>query len=115
MSGTIFIRRLPQPNSEGHHLIGEYFNGAYLSAFGLMLDAALSQFPGLLEIIKEREVLRQYNFDELNVADFNTVVKAIREHIENWQKPEKWQEMAQEVWQTLEPHVLTDTRYLPQK
>jgi hypothetical protein len=90
-----------------------YFNSQTFSAFGALLDAALSEkHLAVLEKIKESEAMSMYNFGPLSAEDYNAAILAIRTHIAKLTEPTKSQERALWVWrEEAEPFIRKDDRY----
>lgn len=98
--------------------VGQWVNDGYVDtptflAFGDLLDAALEQScSGKLAEIKESEVQMIYNFCRLDALDYNTVIRAIRMHVEGLVNPTDWQQKGAWVWREMaEPFIRKDERY----
>lgn len=78
--------------------LGQWVNDGYIDtptflAFGGLLDAALEQScSGKLAEIKESEVQMIYNFCRLDTLGYNTVIRAIRIHVEGLVNSTDWQQ-----------------------
>lgn len=78
-----------------------------------LLDEALQdKYPEILEKIMEVYVLDQINFNELNEADFNIAIKAIRDCLDARKESSDGQLYQKRTWEeALEPLIRQDERY----
>ena len=110
MSGDIYFgidKSLPRGVNDG------YVNSPTFMAFGDLLDEALAQTHSKqLEEIKEAEPMALYNFCRLPAADYNAVIRTIRNHVAGLANPSDWQQKGVWVWREMaEPFIRKDERY----
>lgn len=112
MSGDIFFG-FDSSLAVGDRANDGYVNSPTFSAFGELLDDALSQtHPEQLEEIKEGQHQMLYDFCGLTALDYNLVIRALRTHVNGLKTPTAVQLDGIWVWQEMaEPFIRKDDRY----
>lgn len=92
-----------------------YVNNRTFDSFGDLLDKALSSdFPAQLEIIKEAQYLRMFQFTSLSEIDYNLVIRAMRRCVDELEKKDVPMPLKAGVWvwhEMAEPFIRKDERY----